>query len=157
MKNILFSFCLLALLACNNFTKEHKAPYPRPRTGKYMSHKPGYIDHLNARSQGFRRLVIGCELDLHPNGTYDMLTCACISGGRWQSDSGKVYLMEQHINWRMDTFRIYGFNGEWPKVSKQPIVYTIDGNELYQCDKKGGYLTWLQYSPGHEVKDHQGQ
>ncbi len=149
IKYLLYCLSLLSL-SCTRYKEVPEPPYLQAKPGRYLSHELNFTERLNARWQGLYSFSAGFDLRLHPDSTYDMLTCANVVDGRWWSDSGKLYLQMKHNNWRLDTFRRYGFEGKWPEILKEPIVLIIAEDQVYRVDKKERDLILLDYKGSYQ-------
>lgn len=110
--------------------------------GIYTSEKPGRLEGLLLYMRGYR-CATGSTLALYKDHSYHLINCGNVAKGRWHTDSGKLFLHMTYNNWRLDTFRKYGFEGKWPEVQKEPMIFRIEGNQLRCSMKKGLFL--LQY------------
>ncbi len=137
--------CLL-LFSCKGTQSPGIATMPEPsfKTGLYKSKIPSRLEWINLRLQGIKSYSKGTELKLNPDSTYDMLTCGAIGRGRWYIDSSKLYLKAEYINWRLDSFRKHGFEGRWPELNKEPIVFMIKNDMIYM--KYRNRIDMLEYS-----------
>jgi hypothetical protein len=135
--------CLL-LFSCKSTPQPVPAKAPAIRTGLYKSKSPGRLEWINLRLQGVKNYSIGSELTLNPDSTYYMQTCGAVSNGRWHTDSSRLYLKEEYINWRLDTFKKYGYKGRWLEVRKDPMIFVIKDEMIYHLENK--FLDLMEYS-----------
>ena len=144
MKRYLVMASCLLLFSCKSTPQPAPAKASAIRTGLYKSKKPGRLEWINLRMQGVKNYSIGSELTLNPDSTYDMLMCSAVSKGRWHTDSSKLYLREEHLNWRSDSLNKYGYKGKWLEARKDPIVFVIKDDMIYHLEDK--LLDLMEYS-----------
>lgn len=145
MKNSLLLFISLWLCSCQpNNRKQGPAPETAIQTGVYTSEKPGYTERILLYMQG-HSYVIGSTLVLYKDHSYHMINCGNIAKGHWHTDSGKLFLQMTYNNWRLDSFRKYGFKGRWLEVEQEPMIFRIDNNKLQLREREGKTLFLLQY------------
>lgn len=59
--------------------------------------------------------------------------------------TASCFLQMTYNNWRLDSFRKYGFEGRWPEIEQVPMVFRIDHNKLQLREREGKTLFLLQY------------
>ena len=106
-------------------------------TGLYTSAKPSLLNQVTNKAMRARYHVMGSELRLRGDSSFDYTTCGNIITGTWSSDDKNLYLL-----YKTNKYRIDSLNHVWPKIvpGTKPHTFTIaNGNRLYytMTDKDG--------------------
>ncbi len=114
--------CLqLMLLAClyMSCTKPHT-----PIIGTYVSPHYRNVDKLLFAIKG-SVATVGGSLDIRKDSTFTYTTCGNILTGIWSVQSDSIILSVYTNHWKEDSLAVHGFNGNYPSVPRQPLVFRI--------------------------------
>jgi hypothetical protein len=101
------------------------------KTAIYTSSKPNLTQRLKYKFDVYAK---GSKLQLKDNNSFTMHTCGNNIAGNWKQVEDTLYLTPTSNDWADDSLKIYGFNGEQPTISGEPISYFIRNKYLIHLD-----------------------
>ena len=114
--------------------------------GLYKSAKPSLLDQVTNKAMRARYHVMGSELMLKEDHSFEYTTCGNIITGTWTSDDKNLYLLYKTNKYRIDSLNAVRPPLQIPdkpyglKISKSGYLYYSmtedDGNTLLMLLKK---------------------
>jgi hypothetical protein len=114
--------------------------------GVYKSIRPNLSENVGLYFQGVTGVVVGSEVILYPDSTFQYTTCGNILKGNWNFDDKTLYLTTTSNKYRIDSLN---YNPEWSSLLglntnsfrlKRRKLYSIfksnDGSKTIELLKK---------------------
>jgi|GEM_PF-1229402 len=101
-------------------------------SGTYQSVDPNPIKKAwKYVFEGYDGFLTGTKLELKPDSSFQMVTCANILTGKWSHTGDSLHLTYQTNRWRNDSLQEFGLDGQWPQLMEDATESAeINGNRL---------------------------
>ena len=128
MKPYLFIMCLLVIFGCH---PEHKIRFGTYKSITYNKFDLAVLYFLKGMNSAF----VGSEITLKSDSSFTYTTCGNSMLGNWQCKNDTLMLDIKSNKYRIDSLNIFGFNGHFPSIPKNPIKFYIDNEYLIRIHK----------------------